>query len=73
MTVFFAAFKSRKDALSYAEELNRYGVAVRIVGTPARVGSSCGLSVKIPSGAYRIAEMVLSSGEYSSFLGFYRG
>ena len=72
MNVIIAAFQSRRDAFSYAEALEGYGVAVRVVGTPARVGTSCGLSVKFPRSAVPVAERVLSSGDYASFLGFYR-
>ena len=73
MNVIFASFKSRRDAISFAEALSRQRVAVRVVGTPLKVGSSCGLSVRFPSGAAGIAERVLALGDYSSFLGFYRG
>ena len=73
MNIIYASFKSRRDAIAFAEALGRQRVAVRVVGTPAKVGSSCGLSVKFPSVASRIAEGVLARGDYSSFLGFYRG
>ena len=67
-----AAFKSRRDALSYAEAMTRAGVPVKAVSTPSVVGSSCGLSVKFRSGAIRIAERVLSYGDYGTFLGFFK-
>ena len=68
-----ASFKSRKDAINYAQSLSERRVPVRIVGTPARVGSGCGLSVQFPRRVAAVAERVLASGEFASFLGFYRG
>ncbi len=67
----FAAFKSRKDALSYAEQMARVGIRVKVVSTPSKVGSSCGLSVKFQAFDGRRAQRVLSGGEYSTFLGFF--
>lgn len=71
MKFVFAAFKSRKDALAYAERMMRMGVRVKVVSTPSKVGSSCGLSVKFRSIDWRIAQWVLSGGEYATFLGFF--
>lgn len=73
MNVIYAAFKSRRDAIEYARSLQARRVSVRVVGTPSRVGSSCGLSVIFPRGAASIAERVLSAGDFGSFLGFYQG
>ena len=41
------------------------------MGTPSAVGSSCGLSVRFPSGALSAARQILSEGDYLSFQGFY--
>ena len=67
-----AAFKSRKDALSYAEAIQRVRIPVRVISTPSKVGSSCGLSVKFQTRYIRFAQRALSGGEYPSFLGFFR-
>jgi len=72
MNIVYAAFKSRRDALAYAQAMSRRRVAVKVVGTPSRVGSSCGLSVCFRSSSLAVAERVLASGEYGSFLGLYR-
>ena len=69
----FAAFKSRRDALAYAEALMRAGVRVEVFSTPSKVRSSCGLSVKFKRYDMRFAERVLSMGEYATFLGFFAG
>ena len=66
-----AVFKSRRDAIAFSMAMNRKGVRVQTVGTPASVGSSCGLSVRFSAQALGLARMVLSYGEYQSFRGFY--
>ena len=71
MKFVFAAFKSRKDALAYAEQMMSVGVRVKVVSTPSKVGSSCGLSVKFRAVDGRMAQRVLSRGEYATFLGFF--
>jgi len=73
MMVVYAAFKSRRDALTYAEALGRMGIFAKVVSTPSVVNSSCGLSVRFPAVAGNIAKRVLSRGEYATFLGFFKG
>lgn len=68
----FAAFKSRKDALSYAEAIMRARIPAKVISTPSKVGSSCGLSVKFHTSNLPFAQRVLARGEYASFLGFFK-
>ena len=73
MNFIYAAFRSRREALNYVQALSYRRVSARVVGTPAGIGSGCGLSVRFPAFAAPIAERILASGQYDSFLGFYRG
>ncbi len=73
MKFYIAAFKSRRDALSFAATASRLGVPVKVVGTPLSIGSGCGLSVKFPIAAAARAQRALQMGEYASFLGFFQG
>ena len=68
----FAAFKSRKDALSYAEAIMCARIPAKVISTPSKVGSSCGLSVKFHTSNLPFAQRALSGGEYPSLLGFFR-
>lgn len=72
MKGIIAAFKSRRNAITYAQAMQNAGVRVRVISTPSRVGSSCGLSVLFTEGAFSLAGRILSMGDYSGFLGFYR-
>ena len=72
MNDIYAAFRSRREALAYAQALSSRRVYTRVIGTPARIGGGCGLSVRFPTSAASVAEWILASGDYESFLGFYR-
>lgn len=71
MRELIAVFKSRRDAMQFGMMMGKRGIKVQAISTPAKVGSTCDLSVRFPRGAYGIAEMVLSRGEFQSFRGFY--
>jgi len=71
MREMIAVFKSRRDAIAFSMAMNGQGIRVQAVGTPAAIGSSCGLSVRFSAMALPLARRVLSYGEYQSFRGFY--
>ena len=66
-----AVFKSRRDALQFADALTRFGVSVTVVNTPRRIGVPCGLSVRFHRREMSLAEKVLSRNDYFGFKGFY--
>ena len=71
MYYLVAVFKSRMDGMEFGSNMLKYGVRVTAVSTPRGIGSSCTMSVKFPKNAISVAQRVLSSGEYFSFVGFY--
>ena len=71
MKSILAVFQSRRDAIRFGTMMRRRGVAAIVTSTPSTVGTTCGLSVRFPSGAMMVARGLLSQSEYMSFQGFY--
>lgn len=71
MQYTLAAFRSRTEALTYANLLFSYHVGVKIVNTPRNIGVSCGISVKFFSCYKTIAQEIISRRKFDTFVGFF--
>ena len=66
-----AVFINRTQALQFAEVLRRMGVQCNIINTPREISNSCGLAVMFQSVKIGRARVVLNSGNFTGFKGFY--
>lgn len=67
-----AAFRSREQTIKYFEKLRSYRVDCSVINTPREASVGCGISVKYPSRYFHTAQIVLSRGSYSTFIGFFQ-
>lgn len=72
MEYYIAVFKSRTEALYYANNLKRNQIHAFLIPTPKEVGRTCGLSVKIDVNYFDEANFILSRLRPTSFVGWYR-
>ena len=70
--MILAVFRSRAHSLDYVERLNGYGVAATTVPTPKEAKIGCGLCVRFDARVFARAQVILKTGQYSSFKGFYK-
>ena len=70
--MILAVFRSRAHSLDYAEHLHKYGVEATTVPTPKEAKIGCGLCVRFDVKYFQRANVILRSGKYSSFKGFYK-
>lgn len=71
MTEILAVFRSRSQAMDCGSRLRSNGVPAVLINTPKEANVGCGLSVKIPQNVLPRAKMIIKSGNYSAFYGFY--
>lgn len=71
MQYTLASFRSRTEALTYANILNSYGVKVQIVSTPRTISVSCGISVRFHTSYMQIASDLICRRKFDTFVGFY--
>ena len=70
--IILAVFRSRSHSIDYAERLRKYGVSAILVPTPKEARIGCGLCVKFDARFFVRAQVILRTGRYSSFKGFYK-
>ncbi len=70
--MLLAVFRSRTQSLDYAERLHKYGVPATTAPAPKEARIGCGLCVRFDSRVFARARVILKSGKYSTFKGFYR-
>lgn len=66
---YIFTFRSRTNALKFAESIKREGQRAEVVSTPQSIANGCGLSVKVSDLA--VGKRVLSYGKYATFTGIY--
>lgn len=66
-----AVFFNRTQALQFADVFRRMGGSCNIINTPREITNSCGLSVMFPKDKLNRARVILNSGNFPSFNGFY--
>lgn len=72
MQFVLAVFRSRTEALTFANLLSSYGVGISIVNTPRRISVSCGISVRFDAKFQSVARDILSRRKFDTFVGFFR-
>ena len=70
--MILAVFRSRAHSLHYAERLNAYGVPAITMPTPKEAKIGCGLCVRFDVRYFVRAQVILKTGGYTSFKGFYK-
>lgn len=71
MTEVLAVFRSRAQAIDCNTRLKTNGIPASLVNTPKEANVGCGLSVKIPQNLLKRAKLLILSGKYSAFYGFF--
>ena len=71
MEYIVAAFRSRAETVRFYEFLKSNGFTAGIINTPKEAGVGCGLSVKIPVGAYSLVSRAARFFPAKSFAGFF--
>ncbi len=71
MNNVIAAFKSKKQMMSFDIRLRSAGINTRIVPTPRVIALGCGLSVQFDAEHLTIAKGIASQLQLSTFEGFY--
>ena len=66
---YLFTFRSRTNALKFAESLKREGEFAQIISTPSQIANGCGLSVKTTNPEQ--GKRALSYGRYATFIGMY--
>lgn len=66
---YLFTFRSRTNAMKFAENLRKEGSRAEVVSTPGAIAHGCGLSVKVSEPS--VGKKVLALGKYSSFTGLY--
>jgi hypothetical protein len=70
--MILAVFHSRTHSLDYLERLHRYGVDASTAPAPKEARIGCGLCVTFDERVLPRAKVILKTGNYSSFKGFYK-
>ncbi|MDE7082076.1 MAG: DUF3343 domain-containing protein [Clostridia bacterium] len=71
MTEILAVFRSRSQAIDCNSRLNKYGINAALINTPKEANIGCGLSVKFAENVLNRAKILIKSGNYSAFYGYY--
>lgn len=72
MTEILAVFRSRSQAIDCNARLRAAGIPAGLINTPKEANVGCGLSIKFPHGMLDRAKLVVRSGGYSAFYGFFK-
>ncbi len=67
---YLFTFRSRTNAMKFAENLRKEGKRAEVVSTPQAISNGCGLSVKTLDP--QTGKKVLSMGKYAAFTGLYQ-
>ncbi|MDE5721510.1 MAG: DUF3343 domain-containing protein [Clostridia bacterium] len=70
MTEVLAVFRSRSQAIDCNARLRAAGIPAGLINTPKEANIGCGLSIKLPQGAYERAKRIISNVGYSAFYGY---
>lgn len=57
--------------MKFASILSSYGAKCLVVNTPRQIAVSCGISVKVDSGALALCKQILSRRQFWTFAGIY--
>jgi len=71
MEYVIISFRSRSHTIRFNDFLHRNGIGGEVINTPKEAGVGCGLSVKIPYGAFPIVKQAVFRSGLSSFAGFF--
>ncbi|MGI6114876.1 DUF3343 domain-containing protein [Luoshenia tenuis] len=66
-----AAFRSRQQAIYFANQLQRAGVRASTVNTPREVSLGCGISVRFDPGQMAKAQSLLRRTNPTTLIGLY--
>ena len=72
MTEILAVFRSRSQAIDCNARLRAAGIPAGLINTPKEANVGCGLSIRFPYGMLERTKMVVRSGGYSAFYGFFK-
>lgn len=72
MTEILAVFRSRSQAIDCNARLRAAGIPAGLINTPKEANVGCGLSIKFPHVMLERAKVVVRSGGYSAFYGFFK-
>ena len=72
MSVIYVVFKNRTTTLMFYEALKRIKIHSKVVSTPKKIISSCGLSVELGLENFKIVIQLLKTGKYSGLVGVYK-
>jgi len=67
---YLFAFRSRTNAMKFAQSLKKEGIKAEVVATPHVIANGCGLSVRVMN--IDVARRVLSYSRYATFTGLYQ-
>ena len=71
MRYYIAVFRSRSNVLNFANLLRTNSVPCAIIGTPSKLGKTCGLSVKFLYDYFPKVQRLIKEQSFCSFDGFY--
>lgn len=71
MEYIIVALRNRTQTVFLAQVLSENGINCEIVNTPKEAGVGCGLSVKIPKFAISKVKMLIQTGKFNTFAGFF--
>ena len=71
MQYIMAVFRSRTEALTFANILSSYRVPVSVISTPRRLSVSCGICIRFDSRLITIAKDVMLRRKFDTFVGFF--
>lgn len=66
-----AAFRSRTHTMRFYDKLKGMRVKCLVINTPREAQVGCGISVKFQTEGEGIAKMLISKGEYNTFVGLF--
>lgn len=72
MNYVVAVFRSRNESMKFMQQLQRYNIPCAIINTPKEANASCGVSVKFNEKYFGVANKLVRSDMFSSFLCFLR-
>ena len=71
MKYVIAVFSSRSETLSFFRYMNKLGYFAVVITTPKVASKTCGISVKFSYEDFEKVKQILTSLNFSTFLGFY--
>ena len=72
MNLLFIVFRNRTSTMMFFDILKRNRIYGRIVSTPKKITSSCGLSVETNISNLNIILKIIKQGNFNSLVGIYK-